>query len=989
MMNMNDVSVNSSAQFSSPEPAQPLSVDALTQRVLAQTERVCRAGHWQYDAQTRQLTWSDELFQLLGYAPNSIAPSREAFFARVDAADLDRVQTHYASLDQQQGREQGVMYCMRLPDGTLRQVAEYAQLIRDAHGQVIHYLGIVQDVTERVDAASRLAVHMEIMRIAGVLILAANTEGQIIYASESARQVLGYAPEALQGDGWWKLKRRGGDEQLIDERGDINRIAQVDTSDQAAAQMSREHCFQHRDGSWRWLLIRNAKGTNNLVVIICMDVTERKLAEEILHINDRRYRQLVESASDIIYETDALGRFIYANPVAKRVMGFKSDADYRGRIFYELIPSQHRRQVRRDYYQQARQKVGNTYLEVPVVAADGTELWLGQNVQVLTEGDAIIGFQAVARDITERKVMEQQLAQARDQALEASRLKSEFLAMMSHEIRTPMNAIIGMSELLLDSTLNGPQRELATNVSDAAQALMVLINDILDFSKIEAGRMTIERVPFDLRQVVHGALNTIAPKAREKHLQLDVTLAWDLPANIVADPNRLRQVLLNLLSNAVKFTSAGSVQLRVKQIEPSRLQFEVIDTGVGLSEAAKRRVFQPFVQADGSITRRYGGTGLGLSISKRLVEMMGGRIGLESEEGAGSRFYFTLAFEPVESIAPVDPVAPVELANAQREPVASALNASHDRNADASRVRAEVSRATGSVPASTMPRILVVDDNHANQRMAELQLQKLGYSAQLASNGSEAIEALRARLAREQEGVQSFELVLMDCQMPEMDGFTATQNIRALEQAFNVHTPIVAMTASTMQGDRDVCMAAGMDDYLSKPVRLEAMRKVVERWLPPLRPSAITTAMAADEPALDVNQLHELLDAVGDDDRALAELIETFVAETQANLADLELSLRAADAPGLRSHAHTIKGSAAAMGARPLSQAADRLQRAEPALAVSQGQLHINALRKEFDRAHYALKRLLDDRRTRVRQPNAFVAQSAQADSLETVGTHT
>ncbi|HEY0393337.1 MAG TPA: response regulator [Candidatus Elarobacter sp.] len=661
--------------------------------------------------------------------------------------------------------------------------------------------------------------------------------------------------------------------------------------------------------------------TTFLVVAL---LAETNRLSHVLATSERRLRGIVNGVADALVAVDSRAAVASVNPAAAALFGFVAE-DLPGTPIARILPD----------YASIADVAETTVVETIGRDARGTlfpvEFARGRDV-THAFGESII----ILRDITQRKAAEEAIRAAHDRAVEAADVKSQFLATMSHEIRTPINAVVGMSELLLQTPLNDEAREYATTVRDSAESLLAIVNDILDFSKIEAGRMDIESAPFSPVVAVENATDILAAAARKKGLSLSTYVGPDVPRRVLGDADRLRQVLLNLIGNAVKFTGTGSVTVRaiVDRVDGSggersaTLRFSVTDTGPGIAPEAAERLFEPFRQADQSTRRRFGGTGLGLSISRRIVELMGGRIGFDSSLGRGSTFWFTIPFMRVDE--DVEPAIGETLRGARilvvdQEAVArqvvdqyllawgaiasSTGNAAHalelakaaagrrgpfdvvivDRRAAgdaftfASRLHGvpgfekvplvlvtgsdEASnpadaRAHGFVavvrkplrqtvlhdalvgalaaspapsdtaaavaePGAAPPRsadgvlVLVAEDNPVNRKLALQQLKKLGYQAHAVNDGREAVEAVAHG---------QYDLVLMDCQMPECDGFEATREIRRAETARGGHVPIVAMTANALEGDREACLAAGMDDYLAKPVQLAALRAVVERF---------------------------------------------------------------------------------------------------------------------------------------------------------------
>jgi PAS domain S-box-containing protein len=626
------------------------------------------------------------------------------------------------------------------------------------------------------------------------------------------------------------------------------------------------------------------------------------------HRQLRLHARAMEMAANAIVITDRNGTIQWVNPAFTTITGYTREEAI-GKNPRILKSGRHDRK----FYEQLWQTIlsGQVWKgEVVNRRKDGSLYTEGMTIApVRDEQDNITHFVAIQQDITERKRFEQQLEQALEQAQAASRAKSEFLANMSHEIRTPMNGILGMAQLLMDTPLNEEQREYITTLKSSAESLLSLLGDILDISRIEAGRMELHYSSFDLRQVVHQVARLFAAHAREKGLLLQAEIAEEVPASLHGDELRLRQILTNFVGNAVKFTEQGSITIRVRLAEAGSaqradalrqqfaipkhfstvwVQLAVSDTGIGIPADKQATIFESFTQADGSATRRYGGSGLGLAINRRLAELMGGSIGVQSEEGKGSTFWVVL---------------PLFAPNMEQSlgMVGGAL----------SRRSAGADDGSASGAACAKGRVLLVEDNEVNRKVAVRLLQRLGYEVDVAEDGVEAVE--KTAQCR-------YDAVLMDVHMPRMDGLEATRRIRERERITGGHRVIIAMTASAMKEDMERCLASGMDDYLSKPVKVEVLQEMLEKWQVSDLPEE-----TADLPPIEHGFLAEI---TGGDEEFQRELLQEFLRTLPPLLEQVEQSLHAGDYKSLVHAAHTIKGSARAVGARSFAEIAFALEQA-------------------------------------------------------------
>ncbi len=785
-------------------------------------------------------------------------------------------------------------------DGERIWLAQNVQFVRE-NGRLLGFQAVVRDVTERKRVEEALRESEELFHTAfdsapiGMALV--SPEGQWLQANLALCDIVGYSEDELLRTTFQGITYAGD----VENESDLKYRCLTGEFDSYHLQTR----YVHKEGHPVWVqlnvtLVRNANRKPRYFIAQVQNITEQNRIAAALLDSEKRFRSAFDSAPIGMALVSVEGRWLMVNRAICDIVGY-SEQELLESTFQEIT---HPDDLESDLFQVRRMLEGEiaTYqMEKRYIHKQGHIVWILLSASMVKGSDGVpLYFVAQIQDITERKRIVGELAEARDAALEATRLKSEFLANMSHEIRTPMNGILGMADLLLDTSLDNDQQKLAGTIQTCAVDLLTIINDILDFSKIEAGKVSLERVAFNLRDSVDSITELFAERARTKGLQFASLIYKDLPELYYGDPIRLRQVLTNLVGNAIKFTPRGEVVIRIRKVKESsmstRLRFEVTDTGIGIAPDILPTLFEAFNQADPSMTRRYGGTGLGLAISRQLMEIMNGELGVESEVGRGSTFWFELWLDNA-----VEP---------QGEPASGLSDQGHRTYRD----------------THDQLRILVAEDNLINQKVTLGQLGKLGYHADVASNGVEVLDAISR---------SDYDIILMDCQMPEMDGYQATREIRNRETE-NSRTIIIALTASAMRGVREECLAAGMDDYITKPVQISTLAGVLAQWSTTLNERAAEQAEAVRRVEEFSEPMTEILDrSVIEQLRKLNtegvpslldDLIDIFLRDAPLRLHELQEAYTHGDAQTARTVIHKLKGSSSILGATRLNNLCSELE---------------------------------------------------------------
>ena len=760
-------------------------------------------------------------------------------------------------------------------------------------GETKHAIVVIDDITEYRKLEENLIksrdYYLTLFENFPAMIWRADCRKKCNYFNKSWFDFTGRTMEQETGDGWA--------EGVHSE--DIELSYKVYSEAFASRELlEMEYRLRNKDGQYRWILdigrpFYDIDSKFSGYIGVCFDITERKIAEEGL----RRYRLLSQNANDIILFADINGYVIEANDAAIRAYGYEKEELFSKSIFYLVNPDPRSPVGAQPYQANAR----GIYYEATAYRKDGSTFTAEVSMQGSEIGSSKV-LMAILRDVTERKRINEELKQAKESAEAANHAKSEFLANMSHEIRTPLNGMIGMIDLTLLTGLSEEQKDNLGTAKECTSTLLNLINDILDFSKIEAGKLTIEYVDFNIRDLLEQTIRPHIVRAEGKGLFLQYTFDSEIPEVVNGDPYRLKQIVNNLVGNAVKFTESGVVSFSITSIskndEQTELEFRISDTGIGIAVEDIDRLFNSFSQVDSSHTRKYGGTGLGLAISKQLVEMMGGSIWVKSIKGNGSTFYFTVKLR--NGNIPADAL----------KPVASIRKAQHPL------------------------RILLVEDDKINQLVITRMIQETGYKVITANNGIEALQILCD---------ENIDVILMDIQMPEMDGIETTKRIRKGEEITGSHIPIIALTAYALQGDREKFLSVGMDGYIAKPIQINSFLDTVETITERLIGSRVIGGASGDK---DDNKVNE-----SEANKFLTEYgrsMEPLLKDIDENINRLKYSFEQNDLSGIERYAHIIKKLSSEISAATVKSVVFKLQLAARRGNITEAAEYFDLVTEEF-----------------------------------------
>ena len=993
------------------------------------------------------------------------------------------------------GKDKGLMSVMT-QDGRER-ILEYSNSLINSPSGPIGIRGSARDITEQVHIQRNLRQSEEKYRS-----ILENIEdgyfeidltGNLIFFNDALCRITGFNRDELKG-----INNRDYMDEETAKKVYETYVRIFETGEPVKGleyEILKDGIQKHVETSVSLMKDRNGQSIGFRGIL--RDVSERKQAEETireysenlevmveqrteaLNKSEEKYRTILENIEDGYYEVDLAGTLTFFNDAACRITGYSED-ELMGMNNREYTDEETRRKLYREMNKVFETGIPVKRFEWKIIKKDRSTRFVEVSISLITGSDGQpTGFRGIIRDVTERKQIEYELMEKSRLAEEASKAKSEFLANMSHEIRTPLNGIIGMAELALDTKLDDNQKDIFHTINTEANSLQDVINEVLDFSKIEAGKFDLEEIPFDLRHMIEDVANSFAYRAEQRGLDFISFLAPDVPSLLIGDPGRLRQILVNLMGNALKFTHQGELYLKgelVEEIEDRvKVRFSIKDTGIGIPEDRQATIFESFTQADGSTTRKYGGTGLGTTLAKQLAEMMGGEIGLESEEGKGSTFWITAVFRKQEdknealgeeidlshlkvlvvdgnqtnrfilmehlkswgcllvesaggeealtilknSVSSETPPFDLILTDFQMPEMSGfdlareiktmgtlkgvpiIILTSAGRKGDGSSCKEigingyltkpirqdELRKAMVSVlglckeqDVDILPelvtkhtvaekfrkevQILLAEDYLTNQQVAMRHLQSAGYRIDLAENGLQAAEAYKRK---------RYDLILMDIQMPVMDGFAATHQIREIEainlsgqggdledidqQSTIQRVPIIAMTAHAIKGYREKCLKAGMDDYIAKPLRRKELLTMAEKWTGGIDDSRLKiddcTIPRGNQGSKAPMEYERALEEFEGDETFLMEVLEGFIENVTSQIKIIRQAISDGDAEGVRREAHSIKGGAGNLTAGKLADIAFELENIGKYGMLEGGIDALEKLEQEFFRLEY------------------------------------
>lgn len=897
----------SAPQYEMPAPiAEPLVIvekvvdDSLVKALseqLAQTEALARTGSWEYDISTGRTTWSRAMYDLMDtdIHDSSVDKSILNYVAPADARWLAALINELTGLDTgsdfqritKKGRAAGpalasparrqsdiIEFTIITNKGMERHLRGAIRKVTDADANV-KLVGIMHDISgsKVIEKVTFVPVEQKKETYAGAPFgyHTIDSRGYFTDINDTELDWLGYTREEVVG-------------QMV--------LKNVLTDESIRAYADSQLLFE-KNGKLRdlHLGLRRKDGTEmivsaNLNVIygeggahvgtkaILFDITKLKKTNDALEESEAMYRTLIEESAQMLFTADTQGRFTYVSNRLKKTIGY-TNKDLLGKLFASIYDGEWRKKAIAFYNKQLLDQIEETTYLLPIIIRTGERLWIEQVATLIKKNDTIVGYRFALYDITERLKTQEAMQEAARLAMEAKEMQQTFLGKMSHEIRTPMNGVVGMVNLLNTTKLTQEQQEFVDGIKESSVNMIRIINDILDVTKIQSGKLVFEDTDLVLKNLVNGVIFALKANADRKGVKLISQIDSQIPDTLIADPVRLNQVLLNLADNALKFTEKGSIsiQVRVKESRPDgmMLEFIVADTGIGIPENKIQAIFESFTQAQSDTTRKYGGTGLGLTIAKQLIEQQGGEIKVISRVGEGTTFTFTFNFKLKKTS---------EQEEQQKKEAASIIHPLEGYS------------------------ILLVEDNVMNQRVAKFTIEKWGAKIAIADRGQKALDIL----ANEQ-----FDLILMDIQMPEMNGIQTTEKIRT---ELNINTPIMAMTASVMQNEKDNCVRAGMNDYISKPFNPAELNHKIWDLLP-------KKDVQQEKRITNINYLRN---AVGGDLNAIKEILEIYLSKTPPILDALDNELAVKNMENVQSLVHNLKNSVGIIGADGLFHILDTIE---------------------------------------------------------------